>query len=435
MKLIFKDGPVPVEDTELKEPFLCLGREVDNDIRLKSPEASRYHAKITKDGNIWIVEDLESSNGVLINNHKIDQSAPLAHGDEVKIGDFVFKVQDQIDTPAPVADFTKTKVEMDKKGDDNKESGHTKVLALGFVFMLLLVIIGLTFISLKESGPPPKTPEQIAEEKLKKLLRLPFSVEYEFLSSEKDPMLQKFNIFTYRVQIEENEMAVKVINLQDQLKQEEVVTLSDEQVSRLKDFTKTPAFLDASSSSRKSQNKLEKQSLFMRLGYLGNQVIYENDNYSKPPIVEDIIAYIDTIVDDVTQVNRIPRAVAFERAEELYIAGKRLLEYKAVELRNEYDGLNKLDSSIKYLTGFQNLPPYYTEAGRILNKGRASFQARIDRLFNEGSFHERSANLDEASKVYLEIIERIPDETNPMYRTARQKYERVKNKLESIKKK
>jgi len=67
-------------------PF-TVGRGSDNDMCLEDDEfASTHHARfITSDGRTY-VEDLASTNGTFVNNHRINQNAHLKIGDRVQIG-------------------------------------------------------------------------------------------------------------------------------------------------------------------------------------------------------------------------------------------------------------------------------------------------------------------------------------------------------------
>ncbi len=77
---------------------LSLGRNPDNDIVVSDPRASRRHAEIRRETAGFVLYDLGSSNGTLVNGQRI-QSRALQPGDEFAIGDFAFR----FDAPA-VAD-------------------------------------------------------------------------------------------------------------------------------------------------------------------------------------------------------------------------------------------------------------------------------------------------------------------------------------------
>jgi pSer/pThr/pTyr-binding forkhead associated (FHA) protein len=66
---------------------MSVGREVDNNLILSDPRASRHHALIVRRGQSFVVEDLDSANGVFINGRRISGSQPINLGDKLTIGD------------------------------------------------------------------------------------------------------------------------------------------------------------------------------------------------------------------------------------------------------------------------------------------------------------------------------------------------------------
>jgi len=73
-----------------------LGRGSDNDIVLSDVSVSRYHAELRRDGGIWSVHDLKSTNGVELNRVPV-RMAPLQAGDRLGIGVFDLLVENQAD--------------------------------------------------------------------------------------------------------------------------------------------------------------------------------------------------------------------------------------------------------------------------------------------------------------------------------------------------
>src|SRR5215216_4212136 len=68
-----------------------LGREAGAvDLVLKAPAVSRVHAELVREGRSFVVRDLGSRNGVIVNGRKLQQ-AELEPLDEVRIGDAIFK--------------------------------------------------------------------------------------------------------------------------------------------------------------------------------------------------------------------------------------------------------------------------------------------------------------------------------------------------------
>jgi pSer/pThr/pTyr-binding forkhead associated (FHA) protein len=66
---------------------LTLGRAAECDVVLATPEVSRRHSLLVRDGERFEVRDLESINGTFVNNQKVTRRT-LAVGDVVRIEDF-----------------------------------------------------------------------------------------------------------------------------------------------------------------------------------------------------------------------------------------------------------------------------------------------------------------------------------------------------------
>lgn len=78
-----------------------IGRELDNSLRLADPSISRHHAVVRRTPTGYEVQDLQSSNGVLLNGSRV-QTAPLQDGDRITLG------QIQITFLDPKADIDAT---------------------------------------------------------------------------------------------------------------------------------------------------------------------------------------------------------------------------------------------------------------------------------------------------------------------------------------
>lgn len=64
---------------------LTLGRESSNAIQLHDREVSRVHAELRREGDEFLVADLDSSNGTFVNGIRV-RSTRLATGDQVQLG-------------------------------------------------------------------------------------------------------------------------------------------------------------------------------------------------------------------------------------------------------------------------------------------------------------------------------------------------------------
>jgi CRP-like cAMP-binding protein len=66
-----------------------IGRGADNTITVQVPSVSRNHAKVTLKGDTWVVEDLKSANGIMIDGKRVDKFN-LRSNDTFKLGEVEF---------------------------------------------------------------------------------------------------------------------------------------------------------------------------------------------------------------------------------------------------------------------------------------------------------------------------------------------------------
>jgi DNA-binding SARP family transcriptional activator len=72
-----------------------IGRFHDNDVVLEDTDVSRHHAVIIDTGTGFVITDLRSTNGVEVRRNRIRSSAPLSHGDHIRIcsHEFIFEIR------------------------------------------------------------------------------------------------------------------------------------------------------------------------------------------------------------------------------------------------------------------------------------------------------------------------------------------------------
>ena len=88
--LIYPAGPNLGRKYELKGKVITMGRDPTSDILVSSDSVSRRHARLSMEDGRRILTDLESTNGSYIADQPII-SQVLRNGDQVKIGDTIFK--------------------------------------------------------------------------------------------------------------------------------------------------------------------------------------------------------------------------------------------------------------------------------------------------------------------------------------------------------
>src|SRR5437588_8679209 len=77
------------EDRVLKECsiglMVTIGRLPDNDVVIDNPAVSSHHACVFRDGEDWVIEDLDSKNGTFVNGKRASRQV-LHHSDVLLIG-------------------------------------------------------------------------------------------------------------------------------------------------------------------------------------------------------------------------------------------------------------------------------------------------------------------------------------------------------------
>ncbi len=84
----------------LSEDEVDIGRHPDCAIQLHSNMVSRRHAKITRNGKGYVLEDLDSGNGTFLNAKRVLARTPLNHLDRIKLGPVLLRFEcDQHNAP------------------------------------------------------------------------------------------------------------------------------------------------------------------------------------------------------------------------------------------------------------------------------------------------------------------------------------------------
>lgn len=92
LKLINRRDSLPfkIKDHYIINDKLTLGRKSDNNVILKDPFISKRHLQIVEDEENYYLEDLNSSNGTLLNGEIIHDVIKLENNDRIKVGDIEF---------------------------------------------------------------------------------------------------------------------------------------------------------------------------------------------------------------------------------------------------------------------------------------------------------------------------------------------------------
>ncbi|MCI0611204.1 MAG: FHA domain-containing protein [Anaerolineae bacterium] len=82
----------PLKEFELTKSEIVIGRDESADLTISSPAVSRRHARMVREGNGYMVEDLGSSNGTFVNDQKLTGRRLLKSGDQIRLGQAIHLV-------------------------------------------------------------------------------------------------------------------------------------------------------------------------------------------------------------------------------------------------------------------------------------------------------------------------------------------------------
>lgn len=78
-------GPSSPKAFELRG-IVAIGRSRENEIWLSDNTVSNHHARISMADGFWMIEDLGSKNGTLVNGERIDSCQRIFPEDKISIG-------------------------------------------------------------------------------------------------------------------------------------------------------------------------------------------------------------------------------------------------------------------------------------------------------------------------------------------------------------
>lgn len=98
-RLVVVEGKGIGTQAELGAEACVVGRLASCGLQLDEPQSSRKHFQLEPRAGGWVVVDLGSKNGTLLNDDKVDGQAPLRDGDRLRVVDTV--VAFHADPPLP----------------------------------------------------------------------------------------------------------------------------------------------------------------------------------------------------------------------------------------------------------------------------------------------------------------------------------------------
>jgi pSer/pThr/pTyr-binding forkhead associated (FHA) protein len=86
-KFLVRSGSLKGQRLLVKVPIVNIGRAEYNDLVIPDDSVSSQHAKLTRREGVWVLTDLGSTNGTLVDGERIGADTAIAPGAYVRFGD------------------------------------------------------------------------------------------------------------------------------------------------------------------------------------------------------------------------------------------------------------------------------------------------------------------------------------------------------------
>nr|WP_189932712.1 FHA domain-containing protein [Streptomyces sulfonofaciens] len=74
---------------------LLIGRDPRNGLRLSHETVSLMHAELSRQNGLWVLRDLGSTNGTVVNGRRVVGATVVRDGDQVSFGQMAFRLSAQ----------------------------------------------------------------------------------------------------------------------------------------------------------------------------------------------------------------------------------------------------------------------------------------------------------------------------------------------------
>lgn len=91
--LVITSGVAAGTSIPLDEDFVTIGRSSESTLVIVDEYTSTYHARLARSRDQWVLTDLDSTNGTLLNGEKVRSSVPVPNFTPITIGKTTFELR------------------------------------------------------------------------------------------------------------------------------------------------------------------------------------------------------------------------------------------------------------------------------------------------------------------------------------------------------
>ncbi|MFT5127463.1 MAG: hypothetical protein ACI8W8_001066 [Rhodothermales bacterium] len=421
MKLVHASHELRGKAVELSTFGYCIGRESDNDLVVIAPEISGYHCKIDQRDGLWHIRDLDSTNGVYLNEGRVKSSALLSIDDVIRVGDRVFIFTDN-PHPAGLAKIGKAE---SSGGAANVARGGRKNRILLLAGLLVVFIIGIGTVGIMEGRKQARLKAGIVATEVNDETMVVRYVKVE---------VKEDSIFRYAFDLDGRSLVVTVDDLINRRQFLREMELSDAQIADIQGEVMIEEFLKLKIPPRQREDVREQYLIMVRHGRRGNAIEITND------LLPAVVNEITMALEDFAELHLGMAAIAItreelvERATERFLMAERLFTEQSVEPTNLYNAVESYRYVIEFLADLTDRPDIYETAFRQ----RAVASAELEEVLKDCEFaartHFKLGEYEEAREAYQQILSRVPKRTHPSVERARKQMLAISRQLERSKK-
>lgn len=92
-RLVITAGPKAGTSLDLPETGLTIGRSSGAGLQVSDDYTSTNHARVSKQGEGWVIEDLGSTNGTFLNGKRVTDSTPIPANTTIRVGTTQFELR------------------------------------------------------------------------------------------------------------------------------------------------------------------------------------------------------------------------------------------------------------------------------------------------------------------------------------------------------
>jgi predicted component of type VI protein secretion system len=160
--LIGMSGDVKGKTFPIDRDAITIGRSKDNTIPIDNPTVSGHHCSIIRDGDRYLLRDLESTNGTRLNSKDVTTESKLRPKDLLQVGSVEFLFDGEQTEALETHSYAEAHVEVapgpaaapesfaniSPFGARHKESKGVWLLLIAVIGLLALVVVVLFFVKL-----------------------------------------------------------------------------------------------------------------------------------------------------------------------------------------------------------------------------------------------------------------------------------------------